>query len=236
MAVVLVTRPAAVAARTVATVRRLGHTALLAPVSRIEPIAAPPPDFDGVQALLVTSRNAVPAVAAWSIPVPVYAVGAGTADALAAAGVAIAGRGDGDGVSLGHRLAIDLRPADGALLHAAGASRAEGLERTVRKAGFAYRVHTVYRAVPSDSLPPEVHAALVARAVDAVTLHSPQSADRFAALLHAAGLADRAAHLVAFCLSANVAEAANRLRWRSVEIADQPDERGMGALLEAVEL
>lgn len=236
MATLLVTRPAEVAERTARTCRRLGHRVLLAPVSRIEPIEGPPPDLDGVQALLVTSRQAASAVAAWQPTLPVWAVGEGTAEALQAAGVAVAGQGEGDGVSLARQLEAALDPAAGALLHASGTVLAEGLQRTLEAGGFVYRSHPVYTALAARRLPDEVTTALEAGEIDGVTLHSPESARRLAGLLEAAGLAAAVGGTTALCLSDNVAMAARSLRWRAIRVADQPDERGMGRLLEATPL
>jgi uroporphyrinogen-III synthase len=236
VATILVTRPAEVAERTAATCRRLGHDVLLAPVSRIEPVNGPDPDLGGVQALLVTSRQAVPAVAAWRPALPIWAVGEGTADALEAAGLSVTGRGEGDGISLGRRLRAALDPAEGALLHACGTVLAEGLQRTLEDAGFVYRPHPVYTAVQAKRLPADVVRALRDGGVRAVTLHSPESARRFARLLAEAGLGEAAADCVALCLSDNVAAAARALAWRDVAIASRPDERGMGRLLEATPL
>ena len=234
MAVVLVTRPEEAAARTAAIVRRLGHTPLLAPVSVIQPLVVPSPDLVAVQALLVTSRHAVPPVASWRPGLPVFAVGAGTAAALRASGVAVAGEGSGDGTALGRMLADRLEPAAGALLHASGTSVAGGLRRAVQAAGFAYRALPVYAARTAPGLPAAVREALAAGTVDAVALYSPESARRFVVLLADAGLEAVARRLSALCLSANVATAARALEWKAMHVAPGPDETGMGALLEAV--
>ena len=87
---VLITRPADLAERTAARARALGHQVLLAPVMAIRPRAGPPPDLTDVQAILVTSRNAVPAVARLAPDRPIYAVGEGTAASLADAAVPVA--------------------------------------------------------------------------------------------------------------------------------------------------
>ncbi len=232
MARVLITRPADLAERTAARARALGHDVVLAPVMRIVPRHGAPPALGDVQALLVTSRNAVAAVAALAAPLPVYAVGEGTAAALAEAGVAVTAVADGDGASLARLVRERLDPAAGALSHPTGEVWARGLADALEAAGFAYRPWVVYAAEPSDALPAPARTALADGAIDAVTLHSPRSARLFAQLLHGCGLDTATADAVALCLSANVAEAARRLRWRAIEIADRSDETGMGGLLE----
>jgi uroporphyrinogen-III synthase len=229
---VLITRPADLAERTAARARALGHDVVLAPVMTIAPRAGPVPDLQDVQAILVTSRNAVPAAARLATALPVYAVGDGTAAALTEAGLEVAGTGEGDGVSLARLLAARLRPTAGALLHPTGEVWARGLADALAAAGFAYRPWVVYAAAPTAVLPEAACAALAAGKIDAVTLHSPRSARLFAERLTEAGLNEASADATALCLSANVAAAARALRWRAVRIAARPDETGMGGLLE----
>ncbi|MFP4361941.1 MAG: uroporphyrinogen-III synthase [Alphaproteobacteria bacterium] len=232
MARVLITRPADLAERTAARCRALGHEVVLAPVMAIKPRAAPPPSLDDVQAILVTSRNAVPAVARLAAERPIYAVGDGTAAGLRDAGLALAGLGEGDGVSLARLLRGRLDPAAGALLHPTGEVWARGLADALADAGFVYRPWVVYAADATAGLADEARRALAAGRIDAVTLHSPRSARLFAEQLRAADLEEATRDVTALCLSANVAAAARALRWRAVEIAARSDETGMGGLLE----
>ncbi len=229
---VLITRPAHLAERTAARARALGHEVVLAPVMAITGKEGPPPGLADVQAVLVTSRNAVPAAAPLAAARPVYAVGEGTAAALGDAGVPVAGIGEGDGVSLARLLAARLDPRAGALLHPTGEVWARGLADALAAAGFDYRPWVVYAADATDALPAAARDALARGAVDAVTLHSPRSARLFAERLREAGLESTLGGAVALCLSANVADAARALRWRRIEIADRSDETGMGRLLE----
>jgi len=235
---VLITRPAALAERTAARARALGHDVLLAPVMTLAPREPTPPDMGDVRAVLVTSRNAVPAVARLAPTPPVFAVGEGTAEALAAAGVEVAGVGAGDGASLA-RLVTARLGADtgaGALLHPTGEVWARGLADALAAAGFDYRPWVVYAAEPTPNLPAAARAALHGGAIDAVTLHSPRSARLFAERVHEAGLDGATAGAAALCLSANVAAAAAAaLRWREIKIAARSDETGMGGLLEDLE-
>ncbi len=232
MARVLITRPADLAERTAARARAFGHEVVLAPVMALSPRGGPAPALDDVQAILVTSRNAVAAVTRLAADLPLYAVGDGTAAALHDAGLVVAGSGDGDGVSLARLLRTRLDPGAGALLHPTGEVWARGLADALAAAGFAYRPWVVYAAEATAGLPEDARSALAAGRIDAVTLHSPRSARLFAERLRGAGLEDATRHAAALCLSANVAAAARALRWREVRIAARSDETGMGGLLE----
>jgi uroporphyrinogen-III synthase len=229
---VLITRPAELAERTAARARALGHEVVLAPLTAIAPRAGPAPALDDVQAVLVTSRNAVPAVARLAAERPIYAVGAGTAGALRAAGIRVAGVGDGDGVGLARFLRGRLDPEAGALLHPSGEARARGLADALAAANFLYRPWVVYAAEATAGLPDDARRTLAAGRIDAVTLHSPRTARLFAERVCEADLAGATRGATALCLSANVATAARALRWRAVQIAARSDETGMGALLE----
>jgi uroporphyrinogen-III synthase len=232
---VLITRPAALAERTAARARALGHDVLLAPVMAVAPREGPPPATDDVAAVLVTSRNAVPSAARLASPRPVFAVGEGTAEALAAAGVEVTDVAAGDGASLARLVAARLDARAGALLHPTGEVWARGLADALTAAGFDYRPWVVYAAEPTSTLPPAALAALRGGEIDAVTLHSPRSARFFAERVHEAGLDGATEHATALCLSANVAAAARALRWCEVRIAARSDESGMGGLLEDLE-
>ncbi len=234
MARVLVTRPVDAAAGTVARATALGHEVMLAPVLAIAPVMEPAPPAGPLQALLVTSRHAAPAAADHKASLPVFAVGEGTAAALRRAGAAPTAVAEGDGPSLARLVAARCRPQAGALGHPTGEVRAAGLEAALAAAGFAYRPWVVYRAEPVPDLPCDVKGALGQGGLDAVTLHSPRSARLLVERLRAAGLERSAGGLVVLALSANVAAAAEALRWRAVRVAPRPDECGMGALLEAL--
>ena len=133
---ILITRPQTEAERTAARLIALGHEPAIAPVLRIERTEDTPPSgaFD---ALIVTSVNAVPALADLEdgrAP-PVFAVGARTAAAVAAEGFADVRAGGGGAAALAALIAKSLNPG-ARLLHIAGRDRKPELALSLAEAGF----------------------------------------------------------------------------------------------------
>ena len=84
---VLITRPREQALELADRLAARGDTALIESLLIIEPVAGVVPQLDGVQALVLTSANAAPALGAWAGQLPLFAVGAATAEAARRAGV-----------------------------------------------------------------------------------------------------------------------------------------------------
>ena len=103
---VLVTRPEPDATRQAERLAARGHEPVLAPLLAIESANNVPLELDGAQALIVTSRNALRALAshrdlAASLQLPLFAVGEATAKAATELGftTVIAGPGTGEELS-----------------------------------------------------------------------------------------------------------------------------------------
>ena len=220
---VLITRPRADAGTLAQALEMRGHQVLIEPLLTILPIAGAVPDLAGVQAILLTSAHAVPALAGADPGRPVFAVGEASARAARAAGCGDVRAAGGDALSLARLIIAQCRPADGALLHLAGTDVRPGLAEALLAAGFGFRRQAVYRAVAAVALSQPTIAALRARAIDAVLLFSPRSAAIFADLIAGHDLSGWLGQTEAICLSDAVAAACHRLSWAAVRIAAQPE-------------
>ncbi|MDP4024361.1 uroporphyrinogen-III synthase [Methylobacterium sp. NEAU 140] len=202
---VWVARPEPGAGRTGAALAGLGHAPLVAPVLAVRPTGALPPEgpFDG---LVLTSANAVPAVAGIARGLPVFAVGARTAAAAARAGLRPVIEGPGDGTGLAARIR-ETMPPGARLLHAAGAERKPEPAASLARAGFAVIAFVAYRAEPLPALPAAAGAALAAGALDAALHYSRRSAATALDLAEAAGHGGAFRALRHYCLSGDVARA-----------------------------
>ena len=220
----LVTRPETDARALADRLVAAGHGALVAPVLTIRFTDEADLDLSDVQAIAVTSRNGVTALAKATIQrdMPVLTVGEATAATARAAGFTNVAAADGDVVSLAVLIRETHLPVDGAILHASGSDVAGDLAGDLERGGFTMRRVVLYEAVAAASLPPDAERALRAGEIDGVLLHSPRSAAAFAVLMSEAGLAAAAARMTAFCLSPAVATAAATLNWRAVQIAPLP--------------
>ncbi|MFC3227218.1 uroporphyrinogen-III synthase [Marinibaculum pumilum] len=227
---ILVTRPQPDADAFAALLAARGVTPVVEPLLTVRIVADGPPDGSGAQAVLLTSANGARALAracggaltAGLAALPAWAVGAATAAAARDAGFAAVHDADGDAAALAAAIRRALAPADGPLLHVRAHHVAGDLSGALAASGFEVRPAVLYRTEGATALSPRLQADLRAGTLDGVTLFSPRTARAFASLLVAAGLADRARDLTAFCLSAAVADAAGELPWRDRRTAAVP--------------
>jgi uroporphyrinogen-III synthase len=234
---VLVTRPRPQALELARALEARGDTVLLEPLLTIDRIAAAMPDLEGVQAIVLTSANAVPALCE-SAPgeaarrLPVFAVGAATAAAARDAGCESVVAAGGDGADLARLIARRCRPDGGALLHLCGEQVRPGLAEGLAAAGFALRVQAVYRAEAARALTPGTVAAFERGALDAVLLFSPRTARILVALIRKHALGATLASTAAICLSAAVAAPCRELAWRAIHTSARAE---LAAVLEVLE-
>ena len=152
----LVTRPEADAERTATALRARGHTVVVAPLLRIEPVEDAEIGAGPYAAILVTSANAA-AIAkhrrfADLRSLPVFAVGGRSAEAMRAVGFADVTSADGDVRDLA-RLVGERVKSGTAFLYLAGADRAGDLAGRLSGRGFNVRTAVIYRAVAVAVLP-----------------------------------------------------------------------------------
>lgn len=228
----LVTRPEEDAADTAARLEAMGIEAVVAPVTTIEPIARGPLDLDGAQALLVTSRNGVRALAdATAVrDIPLLAVGDSTAALAREAGFRSIASADGTSDDLVRLAGSMLDPAGGRLIHAAGEAAGNALCQTLAEQGFEAVPEVFYRAVPV-ALPGPVRELLAVGGVAFALFLSAGAARAFAELLSGERAERWCGRMTAICLSDGVAEAAGALPWRAIRRAARPD---LPSLLEAI--
>jgi uroporphyrinogen-III synthase len=230
---VLVTRPAAEAAATVARLTRLGHQAIAAPLLSIVPTGAKLP-LGPFTAIVATSANAVAALTEAPPPgladVSFYAAGARTADAARAGGFRNIREPRADAKSLLAELIAGL-PAEAEILYLAGRDRKATLESGLRGRGIVVKVIETYVALAADTLPPAIIDALHGRTLDAVFHYSPRSAAIFCRLIDKAGLAQAAAALAHYCISSEAAGPLSSLCPSCIIVAEKPDERSLFATL-----
>lgn len=232
----LLTRPEPDAKRTAAALRIRGHTVLLAPLMRIEPLANASIGDGPWAAILVTSANAAhwleisesrPALLA----LPVFAVGARSAHAMRATGFTDVTAADGGVDDLVRLVAARMLPG-AALLHLAGEDRSGDLAGDLRGRGFAVRTVAVYRAVVLAKLPQAAADALPA-GLDGVLHFSRRSAEAYLSAARAAGMLEAALQPAQYCLSRQIAEPLRRAGAGIVRIAPVPSEAALIDLIGA---
>lgn len=232
----LVTRPEPDAARTAAALRARGHSVVIAPLTRIEPLAGATLGAGPWAAMLVTSANIAHAITGHAkraelIRLPVFAVGERSAWAMRMLGCIHVVSAGGNAGDLARVVAAHLSPP-ARLLYLAGEQRSGDLGGELRAKGFAVETVAIYRAVAADILPPAATDALAGGA-DGVLHFSRRSAEAYVKAARAAGLLEGALRPVQFCLSAQVAAPLQDAGSRLVRIARQPAETALLDLIGA---
>lgn len=200
----LVTRPEPEAEALAATLRVAGHDVLIEPMLVVTPVANVALPRAGVDALLVTSANALraleqhPDVPALRL-LPLFAVGEATAELARQMGFHAVTAGPGTAPELVPILAAALAPGS-TILHLAGDVLAADLSGPVQQAGLILRSAVVYQTVERQAFSAGTAAALRDGTIDAVTILSPRTARVFAALCRSSGVP--IARTRVYCLSA----------------------------------
>lgn len=234
MARLLVTRPIEQAESLAEYLRGLGHEVVIEPMLRVRFLEQDLPPLDGVQAIVLTSRNGVRALARATDrrDFRLIAVGDATAAEAQTAGFTQIESANGDGAALVEYVARHLRPEDGTLLHISGFDVAVDVAIELTARGFQAERVVFYEADAVDALSPAGRAALADRTIDAVLFHSPRAARTFAGLVDGAGLALRLRGVTALALSHQVAEPIRHLDWQAIRVAEAPNEASLLALLD----
>ena len=229
----LITRPHEDAVAIAEILRARGHVPVIAPLMTVQVREGPEIALDEVQAVLATSANGVHALSRRSSErnVPVYGVGPQTAEAARSAGFKTVHSAEGDSTALVEFVTAHVDPANGLLLHAAGAETAGRLRHALQAQGFTVETIVLYDAVPVAALPENALAALQDGTLGGVLLFSPRSAKIFATLTSEAKLAPACEKLDAYCISAATAAALNPLTFARVAVAGGPNQDAMIALI-----
>jgi uroporphyrinogen-III synthase len=209
-----------------------GYHPVLAPLLQIEPLAAAIdwPDPGVLQALVVTSSNALAAVPPALHKLPLLAVGNATAAKAGQTGFSMVESANGAASTLAELVRNRLDFAGLPLLLTSGRGQGKALADDLRQAGFSIQHREVYAAHPVTALPVAVIQALQDGNLAAALFFSAETARVFGDLLPPAvhpALMD----VEALAMSAAVAAALPPLPWRRIRVAVRPTQHDMLALL-----
>jgi uroporphyrinogen-III synthase len=237
---VLVTRPQPDNKATAAALRARGVEVLLAPALRFEPVLLSSSLEADFAAVIVTSANALRAIAPQLkdhplVKLPLFAVGEQTALVAQGAGFDEVISADGDARALrelvaGRFAALPPR-AVRRLLYLAAADISRDLAGELAARGLSVVTRITYRMVPIARLPRETCDAFAANQVDAVLHYSTRSAKAFLEAARAAGVEISALSIPQCCISSSVAQILREAGAARVMVAASPNE---DALLRAL--
>lgn len=228
---VLITRPSGGAAETARRVAAMGLHPVLAPVLEIQPVAARLPSPARLQAVLVTSANAIPALPEAYHGLPLLAVGDVTAARAREAGFLTVASARGDVQALISLVLARCDPAGLPLLLAAGKDRSVDATPALQSRGFTVIRRSVYAAVPVAELPVAAQTALTEGTLRATLFFSPATARAFVRLLLAALRPECVAGITALAISRPTETALAPLPWRRIRVASRPNQDELLALL-----
>jgi uroporphyrinogen-III synthase len=233
----LVTRPEPDALKLKAALEERGCEATVEPLLQVAFQNCDAIDFEGVQALIATSRNALRALRSHPArgiarSLPLFAVGKATAEEARALGFETVVTGAGTVQELVTHIASALDPANGLLLHLAGDRLAGDLKDELEAQGFRVLQPIVYRTAAIASFSDDTLEQLATGEIDGVILLSPRTATIYAGLMARHGLLSVARQLVHFCLSEAVAKRLAPLAPVTSEVAEAPRLEEVLALIE----
>jgi uroporphyrinogen-III synthase len=228
---VLLTRPQADAERTALALRARGHEPIIAPLLELEILSDAALGAGPWTAILVTSANAVRAIAGHTRRdelrgVAVFTVGERSAKAMRDCGFTDVASAGGNVTDLANLVAGRLPPA-ARLLYLAGEERSGDLAGALRNQDFTVDTALVYRAVIATTLPQPAAIALAA-GLGGVLHFSRRSAEAYVNAAGNAGLLEAALNKPThFCLSARIAEPLTRAGAANIRVAARPEEAAL---------
>ena len=225
---VLVTRPEPGASVPAQRLTAMGYAALVSPVLVVDYRSVVLPNPGGVQAILLTSAAALPALSANFHHLPVLAVGMATAAAARHAGFGRVLSAAGAAADLLALVGAQCDPRGGSLLFPGAADLAADIVNPLRAKGFRVVRRVVYRTRPAGHWNAEADAALRAGRIGHVLFFSPASARAFVALARHLPPLQR---VEALAISASTAQALAPLQWRRIRVACRPNQDELLALL-----
>jgi len=230
---VLVTRPEPGASRTARRLETLGFQPVLLPLTETSALPAEVTIGGDPVAVAVTSANAVrhaPKVLIAALAnLPCHAVGKRTAEACRAAGFVSVTDGPGDAEALADAIADGL--AGKAIVYLCGRIRFPGFEQRLAAAGAHVQAIETYDTVGIDYGDADVVGRLSDHPVEAALLYSVKASAALVKLIARPALQHLFEKTEFLTLSARVAEPLDRVAGRRIQIALQPDEDALLALL-----
>jgi uroporphyrinogen-III synthase len=229
---VLITRPEPGASETAARVATLGLLPVVAPLLVINPLPGAWPPSGQVQAILVTSGNAIAALPASHRHLPLLAVGQATAGRARTAGFEQVESADGDADALADLAERVCQKQGAPLLLATGRRQGNSLAAELRRRGFTAVRRVVYSADPVTLLPAAARVALGSGTLRAALFFSAETARAGVHLIESATLVDAVRSVDAVAIGKPAGVALEALPWRRVRVAARPDQDAMLALLQ----
>ncbi len=217
--------------------RARGHTSVHDPLLRIDFLPLPIIDAANLQAIVVTSSNALRAIAGTKaltdlLHIPLYTVGIATANYSKTLGFSRIFPGNSSVSPMILPLLSRIETGWGPVLYLRGEDVAFDLGKPLRDAGHEVQEAVVYRAVAAKAFAAETIAGLARGAITGVVLMSPRTAETYVHLAETAGLVSELSFLPHYCLSERVAAPLGELADVHVRTPKRPNLQELVALID----
>lgn len=230
---ILVTRPLEDAKRQADQLRALGHKPIIFPLLEVIFHQLAPLALDGVQGIIVTSRNGLRALQFNDAienarKLPLFCVGEGTAALATEFGFERVISGDGRASDLLPIILSSARPENGALLYVTGHHIAFDLEAPLKQAGFLVPHVVCYEANELHPVRAANLADMVRRGeVKGIILMSPRTAAIFARIIKRFDIEREARAITCYCYSEAIAKSLEDINGLTIAISSHPREEDL---------
>jgi uroporphyrinogen-III synthase len=237
MTSVLITRPRGAAEPFASELEREGYEAAIEPLLSIIPLETPAPHIGNVDAVMITSRNALltfdqrPQALSAFFDLPCFCIGPRTAEKARQFGFTHVHNGESDGTELARYIGNTLGKKSSSILHITGRHIDGKARHEIEALGYRANEWPVYEAVPIAAFSAATVGLLKMSKLDAITVFSPRTAEVFGRLLAHHRLETCCAGLAAICLSETVADVLKPFDWRHLVAAPKPTEDSVIACL-----
>jgi uroporphyrinogen-III synthase len=234
LARVLVTRPEPGASATARRLTALGHEPVLLPLSEIRPLKAVLPQAQDVDAVAITSANALRFLAGGAsaelLDKTCHAVGARSAEAARAAGFSRVSAGEGDGAALAAAIDRD-EPSGARILYLCGRVRRPEFEQALAAKGYSCLAVETYDSVFHEPDAASLTTLLGESPADFALVYSPEAAACMARVATSEATARFFEKTCFLCLSRAVAARLEGIEPGRTRWSDMPSEDALLALL-----
>jgi len=226
---VLVTRPQSDGETLKAELEQLGCKVTLEPLIRIVSNEIPLTAIDATSTLIVTSRNALRALAASpalapALTRPLLAVGPGTAALALEMGFTDIFEGPGTGAELVPEIARRSEAGGATFVYLSADRLAFDLPTVLAEHGVKIHRFIAYRSVAAETLSPNVADALRDGAITIVVLMSPRTAETWAKIATVAAKPNDLSGISYVCISEAVANVLkSQLGPQAIIVANRPN-------------
>ncbi|MCV3208197.1 uroporphyrinogen-III synthase [Mesorhizobium sp. YC-39] len=231
---VLVTRPEPGASRTARRLQDMGFQPILLPLTETVPLPADAGAVpDDAVAVAVTSANALrhapKALIAALAALPCLAVGKRTAETAREAGFLSVSEGSGDAEALASTLAGSL--SGKTIAYLCGRVRFATFEERLKAAAVHVRAVEIYDTIALDYSDADIIERLAGQPVEMILLYSAKAAAAMRILIERPKPHDLFENTHFFALSGRIAAALGDISGERMQIAKEPSEEALLALL-----